>query len=494
MRGHLLTVLGVAALLGAALTGAAQRPEPVGLARFVDAASTDERTAAAALQDIARHWRDGWAAIFVDQARMLRPPAAAVDAAAGVDDAATGSGRPTSGLPTLPDRGSPVRRRLLAFLEKQTGKRFGDDLTAWRRWVWTLPYEPHAEYAGLKAIVYGQVDARMRDFFPPGVKSLIRLDEIDWGGVTVNGIPPLRQPTVVAADEARYLNDSNVVFGVVVNGQARAYPKRILAWHEMAIDRVGGVDLTLVYCTLCGTVIPYESATGGRLHRFGTSGLLYQSNKLMFDEDTRSLWSTLEGRPVVGTLVDAGLALRLRPVVTTTWKDWRTSHPSTTVLSLDTGYRRDYSEGAAYRDYFATDRLMFQVSRTDGRLPNKAEVLVMRLPAGNEDGPPSPAAPVAIDTRFLQAHPVFAFEAGGRRYTVITSAGGANRVYRTDVDFPAQAAGTRLRDASGRLWQVTDAAIIAEDGGGAATGPRVPAHRSFWFGWYAQFPSTTLIK
>ena len=178
--------------------------------------------------------------------------------------------------------------------------------------------------------------------------------------------------------EATWLRDGHVVFGIIVNGESRAYPKRILAWHEMAIDRLGGVDLTIVYCTLCGTVIPYESRVAGRRFTFGTSGLLYRSNKLMFDEETRSLWSSLEGVPVVGALVDSGLQLPFHAVVTTTWGEWRQEHPATTVLSLETGYERNYAEGVAYRDYFATDRLMFEVPRADTRLKNKAEVLVLR--------------------------------------------------------------------------------------------------------------------
>jgi hypothetical protein len=287
-----------------------------------------------------------------------------------------------------------------------------------------------------------------------------------------------------------------VVFGIVVNGEARAYPKRILAWHEMATDRLGGVDLTIVYCTLCGTVIPFESTARGRAFHFGTSGLLYRSNKLMFDEETSSLWSTFEGIPVVGPLVGAGLTLTSRPVVTTTWREWRTEHPKTTALSLETGYRRDYSEGTAYHDYFATDRLMFQVSKHDPRLRNKAEVVTMLF----EDRATHARVPVAISVDRLRKETVFAFSAAGSRYLVVTSRDGANRVYRTDVDFPSQPGGARLVDATGRAWRVTetglerDAAAPAAAEAPAAEAPRVSAQRAFWFGWYAQFPDTTLFK
>ena len=326
------TILAVLTLLtGGAL--ASQTSPHVPITRFIEAASSDGQISARALNEIRAGWRDAYTPLFIDLTSVMRPPR-----------------RP--GSHATPDDGTPVRRRLLQFLERQTGQRFGDDLDRWRGWVWSRPYEPHPDYAALKRAVYGELDPRMRAFFPDGVKSEIRLDQIDWGGVRVNGIPPLQAPKVVPASAASYLKDSNIVFGLFVNGEARAHPKRILAWHEMALDRVGGIDLTIVYCTLCGTVIPFESVTARKHFRFGTSGLLYQSNKLMFDEETNSLWSTFEGKPVVGSLVGSGISLRTRPVVTTTWKAWRTEHPHTSVLSIDTGHQRDYAEGAAYRDYF----------------------------------------------------------------------------------------------------------------------------------------------
>ena len=485
----------VATLHARVVSGQAPQSAPVPLARFVEATQSDDRIAAPALQAIAAGWKNSYTAMVIDLARMMRPPRQLqADASIGTprptDDSDSDGRRPSIEMPMANDLGSPIRRRLLTFLSKQTGQRFGDDLAMWRKWMWTLPYDPHPDYTALKGLVYGQIDSRMREFFPPDVKATIRLDEVDWGGVTVNGIPPLRLPRVLAASDAKYLGDSNVIFGIVVNGEARAYPKRILAWHEMAIDRVGGVDLTIVYCTLCGTVIPYESAVGGRVMQFGTSGLLYQSNKLMFDEGTMSLWSTFEGTPVIGALVGSGLVLRSRPSVTTTWKEWRTTHPTTTVLSLNTGHQRDYSEGAAYRDYFASDRLMFQVSRTDDRLPAKGEVVVFSAQAADAR---DSRVPVAIDIQLLRRRPVYSFTVGTDHYTVITSKGGANQVYRTTVDIPDQRPGETVRDRNGSTWRVTDSALVNERLP-SEQAPRVSAHRAFWFGWYAQFPHTLLIK
>ena len=182
---------------------------------------------------------------------------------------------------------------------------------------------------------------------------------------------------MIPAGEAEYLRDSNVVFGLEVEGDARAYPKRILAWHEMFVDEVGGVPVAGVYCTLCGSMILYETVHDGVAYELGTSGFLYRSNKLMYDRATQSLWNTIWGRPVIGPLADRAIELKRRSVVTTTWGEWKRRHPETTVLSLETGHRRDYSEGAAYREYFATDELMFNVPQLDRRLRNKDEVLAL---------------------------------------------------------------------------------------------------------------------
>jgi len=497
-HGVVLVLIWIAIPLGAQVS-----PLAPTLDLFFRAASKDERVSRSALDALSKQWRDAYTPMIIDMARLLRPaPAASVEGAdlagspsdaADLDDAG-GAALSGAGLGPQPTRrptpDSLARSRLIKFLETQTGKRFDVFLNGWRQWMWSLPYAPHPDYAVFKGAVYGQIDPRMQRFFPPQAKSTIRLDEIDWGGVPVNGIPPLRYPKVLKATDASFLRDGNIVFGVVVNGEARAYPKRILAWHEMAIDRLGGAEITVVYCTLCGTVIPYDSVVAGKLRRFGTSGLLYRSNKLMFDEETMSLWSTLEGKPVVGVLANTGLQMTSHAAVTTTWGEWRAEHPDTTVLSLDTGHKRDYREGAAYRDYFGNDRLYFQVPASDTRLKNKAEVLVLtvKAPVGGA------AQPVAIVADFLKKTPVFHFEAAGRRLLAVTSKAGANRIYDLrghDVVFQSTAPSGPLIDTKGRRWVQSEAALTLE--GEDVTLPRVVAQRAFWFGWYAQFPETLLL-
>ena len=450
------------ALAAPAVAQPAERDAHPDIRLFLEAGAPGGAQSANALRQIGAQWRDGYAGIVWDLAWLLRPPS----------------------------RGFVHFFSLIGFLGQQTGQGFGGDLAQWQQWIWAQPYDPHPDHGFFKGQWYSQIDPRFAEFFPRGVTSLIRLDEIEWGGVAVNGIPPLEHPARIAAGDAGYLADDHIVFGIALDGEARAYPKRILAWHEMALDRLGGVELTIVYCTLCGTVIPFESVTAGRHLTFGTSGLLYRSNKLMFDHETKSLWNTFEGVPVVGALAGSDLRLTAHAVVTTTWGEWRRRHPETTVLSLDTGHRRNYAEGAAYRGYFGTDDLMFAVSRSDARLSNKEEVLVLRLADPDRAGE---QAALAVTARFLARNRLFHHDFAGRNLVVVTSDEGANRVYDAgEVRFARHVDGERVADEAGRAWRITEAGLVLDEDPGMQRA-RVPAHRAFWFGWYAQFPDTELI-
>lgn len=370
-------------------------------------------------------------------------------------------------------------------LDRVTGQSFGGDYNAMLEYQWSLPPAPHPEYAQFKKDLYSPIDPRFAAYFEGAEKgATIRLDEIRWGGVKRDGIPPLDHPKMISAPEASYLGDSDIIFGIEVDGEARAYPKRILAWHEMFRDTIGARSLNGVYCTLCGSMILYETDQNGVHHELGTSGFLYRSNKLMYDQATESLWSTLTGEPVVGPLVGKGIRLKPRSVVTTTWREWKERHPDTEVLSLDTGHVRDYSEGAAYRDYFATDALMFTVPDRDTRLKNKADVLGLRFGLG---GTP----PTAISSRWLRAQPIYHNTLGGQRYVVLTDPSGAHRVYASDgITFDSYNGGEILIDDQQHPWIVEESQLKGPAG---QVLNRLPAHRAFWFGWHAAFPETELI-
>ena len=121
---------------------------------------------------------------------------------------------------------------------------------------------------------------------------------------------------MIGASDAEYLLDTDLVFGIEINGDARAYPLRIMGWHEMVNDVIGGVPVALAYCTLCGSGILFDTQLEGTDEPlvFGSSGLLYRSNKLMFDRKTNSLWNQFSGEPVVGPLVGSDIKLKVRPI------------------------------------------------------------------------------------------------------------------------------------------------------------------------------------
>ena len=432
---------------------AATRQAQLPLDVFVAVIGDDEKRALAALAQIEQNWHESSAAMLIEMIHFV-----------------------------------PSRRvlgALIALVERKSGRPFDGDINAWYEWLWSAERAVHPDYAEFKALLYEPIDPRFREYFQRRPKSIIRLDEIRWGGVRRDGIPPLKNPAMITAGEAGWLQDSDVIFGVAVNGDVRAYPKRILAWHEMFKDRIGGRELAGVYCTLCGALVLYDTSVDGVQHELGTSGFLYRSNKLMYDHATKSLWSTLTGTPVVGQLVGKGIELQPLYVVTTTWKEWRTRHPGTRVLSLETGHQRDYSEGAAYREYFATDQLMFIVPKHDERLPNKAEVLALRLPQAQREA-------LAIAADFLTTRPVYQARIGSVNVVVLTDASGANRVYESrETTFASWDNVASARDSLGNAWRVDESQLTAANG---QTLKRLPAHRAFWFGWHAAFPDTRLVK
>ncbi|WP_428423071.1 DUF3179 domain-containing protein [Methylibium sp.] len=432
---------------------AATRQAQLPLGVFTAVIGDDEKEALAALARIEQSWHESSAAMLIEMIHFA------------------------------PSR--RVLHALIALIEKKSGRSFDGDINAWYEWLWSAERAVHPDYAEFKAWLYEAIDPRFREYFQRRPKSIIRLDEIRWGGVRRDGIPPLKNPAMITAGEAGWLQDSDVIFGVAVNGDVRAYPKRILAWHEMFKDRIGGRELAGVYCTLCGALVLYDTTVDGVQHELGTSGFLYRSNKLMYDHATKSLWSTLTGTPVVGPLVGKGIELKPLYVVTTTWKEWRTRHPGTQVLSLETGHRRDYSEGAAYREYFATDQLMFTVPKHDERLPNKAEVLALRLPQAQREA-------LAIAADFLVTHPVYHTRMSSVNMVVFTDASGANRVYESrETTFTSWDNMASARDSLGNAWRVDESQLTAPNG---QTLKRLPAHRAFWFGWHAAFPETRLVK
>ncbi|MEM1336108.1 MAG: DUF3179 domain-containing protein [Bacteroidota bacterium] len=376
-------------------------------------------------------------------------------------------------------------QKLINLLEEKTQQEYGSDFEQWFQWIWNRDAQYTPEYHSFKAALHKRIDPRFENYFlGRAQQSTIRLDEVRWGGVLQDGIPPLRNPKMIPASEAKYLRDSATVFGIAVNGDVRAYPKQVLAWHELFTDKIGGIQLAGVYCTLCGTVILYKTEDQGIHHQLGTSGFLYRSNKLMYDKATQSLWSTLEGKPVIGPLVGKGITLEYLSVVTTTWGEWKERHPNTQVLSLDTGFRRDYREGVAYQDYFATDKLMFSVPELDNRLKNKDEILAIRSPEVPEQN-------LAISSTFLQGHPIYQDKLGNLPFTVFTDTSGAHRVFKTGaLHFNHYDGKSTAIDNTGVSWTIKENAMVSKQ----RRLDRLESHNAFWFGYQAAFPNVKLIQ
>jgi hypothetical protein len=307
---------------------------------------------------------------------------------------------------------------------------------------------------------------------------------------------------MIPAVAALYLSPEEPVFGIALNGDVRAYPLRILDWHEMANDVVGGVPVSLAYCTLCGAGIAYDGkASDGNTYTFGSSGFLFRSNKLMYDRQTNTLWNQLTGEPVLGQLAGKAIRLSLLPVVLTTWQDWVEQHPDTQVLSISTGFNRSYVPGAAYGDYFADKGTMFPVWQRSKALPDKARIYALQI-----DGLPKAYELTAlIEEKVLndvlgEAALVLVAQRGtvnvegsNLRVGPITyDSGGEVRAYqRGNHSFTASSNLDILIDEHGQPWQVTEDALVGPDGKRLE---RIPGHLAYWFGWFAFFPNTQLFS
>jgi hypothetical protein len=339
--------------------------------------------------------------------------------------------------------------------------------------------KPHESYHAIKMKLLGNTDKKFLDFFagnfgkPDNMK--IRLEEITWGGVLVDGITSLDNPKMIAANDANYLLDDDLVFGVEINGDIRAYPLRIMGWHEMFNDTIGGVPVALAYCTLCGAGILFETQVEGRDTPlvFGSSGLLYRSNKLMFDRETKSLWNQFTGEPVVGPLVQTDIKLKIRPNTITTWADWKAKHPNTKVLSLETGYARNYGSGVTYQAYFASPDLMFPAVVGDEKLVKRKDYIF-----GIRDVGAAKAWPI----KAFVSQPVINDRVGLKNVVLIGDANTRTvRAYERDQGetFAQSEQGVLISKTSD--WVLNEDFLVSKDGKNKRS--RVPGHVAFWFAW-----------
>ncbi|WP_343561417.1 DUF3179 domain-containing protein [Kiloniella sp. b19] len=358
----------------------------------------------------------------------------------------------------------------------------GEQMNTWRdAMLWQEAHPeviPHESYRAIKLRFFSSIDDRFLQFFDPEVTAReqmrIRLEEITWGGVRVDGIPSLDNPGLIDADDETYMLDSDLVFGVEINGDVRAYPLRIMGWHEMFNEVIGGVPVALAYCTLCGAGILFETQPDDRAEPFvfGSSGFLYRSNKLMFDRETNTLWNQFTGEPVVGPLAHSGLQLKIRPVTITSWKKWKERHPQTKILSLNTGHFRNYDSGFVYREYFASPELMFPTIVRDETQVKRKEFIF-----GIREFGAAKAWPVEV---FRNDSRVINDRIGNTNIVLIGDAETRTvRAYqRGEEQFDTEK--DNSLQSPGGLWQITEDNLIGPNG---ETLPRVPGHIAYWFAW-----------
>ena len=247
--------------------------------------------------------------------------------------------------------------------------------------AWDIPAPP--DYLSVKRAIFTGVVPQWSALF---VEGDIDWRHVSWGGVLIddrafgqthepcNCIPAADNPTVSSAEDATWLEDSDIVFGIEVNGEYRAYPRQIMEVREMVNDTLGGRDLGIPYCTLCGAAQAYftdRMPDGVERPVLRTSGLLIRSNKVMYDVVTSSVFDTFLGKAVTGPLAERGLRLEQATVVTTDWASWKAEHPETTVLIEALALGRDFD----FRNGRDADGPIFPIGDDDPRLPVHEDVI-----------------------------------------------------------------------------------------------------------------------
>ncbi len=317
--------------------------------------------------------------------------------------------------------------------------------------AWDIPAPP--DYLEAKRSIFTSI---IPDWEPLFVKGDIDWRLVSWGGVPIdarpfgqtdeecNCIPAADNPDVSTAAEATWLKDSDIVFGIEINGEARAYPRRIMEVREMVNDTLGGRDLGIPYCTLCGAAQAYFTdrlPAGVKRPVLRTSGLLIRSNKVMFDVNTYSVFDTFLGKAVTGPLAARGLELEQASVITTDWGTWKSEHPQTTVLVEALALGRDFD----FRNGRDADGPIFPVGDVDPRLPVHEDVI-----------------------------------------GIVTASG-------TPVAFPRNTALVALR--TGADIRVENVRLVLDAGGIKAVdaaGNDLGSHQAFWFAWSQFHPGTQL--
>ncbi|MCV0423954.1 MAG: DUF3179 domain-containing protein [Roseibium sp.] len=317
--------------------------------------------------------------------------------------------------------------------------------------AWDIPAPP--DYLKVKRAIFTSLVPGWDKIF---VEGDIDWRHVSWGGVLIddrafgttdeacNCIPAADNPQVSNAEDATWLKDEDIVFGIEVNGEYRAYPRRIMEVREMVNDTLGGRHLGIPYCTLCGAAQAYftdQLPEGLERPVLRTSGLLIRSNKVMYDVNTYSVFDTFIGKAVTGPLAEKNLQLKQASVVTTDWGTWKKAHPETTVLVEALALGRDFD----FRNGRDANGPIFPVGDVDPRLPVHEDIIGVVTASGK---------PVA----FQRSKAFAALKQG-------------NEITYENVRLELDAGGIRAIDADGS---------------------DLGSHQAFWFAWSQFHPETEL--
>ena len=206
--------------------------------------------------------------------------------------------------------------------------------------------------------------------------TLVDKKEILAGGPVKDGIPALNYPKFISAESVQFLSQTDRVLGMDINGVTKAYPIKIMDHHEIVNDKFGSNAVLISYCPLCGTGMAFDANIDGNTTEFGVSGLLFNSDVLLYDRQTNSLWSQIMSKAISGKF--KGKMLKQLNLEHTTWINWKNKHPDTLVLSTKTGHSRNY-QLSPYRGYETDKALYFPVQNLDKRYHPKERVLGVKI-------------------------------------------------------------------------------------------------------------------
>ena len=334
---------------------------------------------------------------------------------------------------------------------------------------------------------------------------IIDLDELTSGGPARDGIPPIDEPKMESVDQAsEWLVDREPVVLFQLGDEVRAYPLRILTWHEIVNDEVGGVPVAITFCPLCNSAVAFDRRLDGDVLRLGTSGLLRKSDLVMWDDKTESLWQQIDGLALVGDLV--GRRLEFLPAAVVPWGEFREQFPDGLVLSRETGFpvqeaaygRNPYegydSRSAPIGSFFDGD--------PDPRLPAMERVVAVTVGETDKAYPFSLLAEERVVHDSLEGQDLVVFWGASDTASALSAstvalgtAVGAATVWETTVDgqqltFRADGDSRFVDQETNTVWSLLGQAI---DGPLAGKQLEPVLHGThFWFAWAAFRPDTLL--